>query len=133
MSTTRFYKRSRRRPDGSIGYSGYDHADSIADAIVAYKRTRTTKFFILSDGCPDLATLRCTCGALLSEPAPDGRPEPGNRCQFAKRNGKPYVLAQHYVCSWGTLLTAIGTSSTLADAGAKLQAAEACGWQPVAG
>jgi hypothetical protein len=124
-----FYKRSRRRPDGSTGFSAYDHADTIADAVEAYKRCRTTKYFILSDGSPDLANLRCTCGALLSEPGPDGKPDGGNRCQYAKRDGKPYVLAQHYYCSWGTLLGALGTSDNLAEAGSKLQAARSGGWQ----
>jgi len=120
MSTPGFYVKSRPRPDGSVGYSGYDHADSIAAAIEAYKRARTTKYFILTDGAPDLATLRCTCGNLLSEPAPDGKADPGNRCQFSKRNGKPAILAQHYYCSWGALLGAIGTSDSVGEAGRKL-------------
>jgi len=124
-----FYKRSRPRADGTTGYSGYDHADTIADAVEAYKRTRTTKYFILVDGSPDLAAIRCSCGALLSEPAPDGKPDPGNRCMFRKRAGKPEVLGQHYVCSWGTLLGALGTSTSVAEAGAKLQRAEAGVWQ----
>jgi hypothetical protein len=126
-----FYTRSRRRPDGSIGFSGYDHADTVADAVKSYNRTRSIQYFILSDGSPDLAVLRCTCGALLSEPAPDGKADPGNRCQFTKRDGKAFVLAQHYVCSWGTLLGAIGTSDTVAEAGAKLAVAEAGGWRAV--
>jgi hypothetical protein len=122
-----FYKQSRPRPDGTIGYSGYDHADSIADVVAAYKRARVSKHFILVDDSPDLSTLRCTCGQLLSEPGPDGKG--GNRCQYAKRNGVPFVMGQHYGCSWGTLLTAIGTSSSVAEAGAKLEAAEIGGWR----
>ena len=88
MSTS-FYKRSRPRPDGTVGYSGYDHADTIADAVTAYKRTRKTQYFILTDDSPDLDKVRCTCGALLSEPDPDGKvgPKAGNRCQFIKRDG----------------------------------------------
>jgi hypothetical protein len=131
-TTTGFYKRSRPRPDGTVGYSGYDHADTIAAVVAAYKRTRTTQYFILTDDSPDLANLRCTCGALLSEPAPDGKPEPGNRCQFVKRNGRAFVLGQHYICSWGTLLGALCTSGTVAEAGRKLTKAEAGGWKAVA-
>lgn len=130
MSTS-FYKRSRPRPDGTVGYSGYDHADSIAAAVAAYKRTRTTKYFILTDDSPDLAKVRCTCGALLSEPDPDGKVAGGNRCQYTKRDGVAFILGQHYVCSWGTLLSAIGTSSTMAEAGRKLTVAEAGGWRAV--
>ena len=124
-----FYKRSRPRPDGTVGFSGYDHADTIADVVAAYKRTRTTKYFILTDGSADLATLRCTCGALLSEADPNGKVGAGNRCQFTKRDGKPFVMGQHYSCSWGTLLGALGTASTLAEAAGKLQRAEAGGWR----
>ena len=126
-----FYKQSRPHAEYGTVFSAYDHADTIAAAVEAYKRTRTRKHFILVDGSPDLAVLRCTCGALLSEPAPDGKPEPGNRCQFAKRNGNPFVLGQHYVCSWDTLLGAICTSRTVGEAGAKLVAAETGGWRAV--
>jgi hypothetical protein len=132
--STHFYKQSRPRPDGTVGYSGYDHADTIDDVVIAYKRCRTSKHFILTDDSPDLAKIRCTCGALLSEPDPDGKvgAKAGNRCQYTKRSGKVFVLGQHYVCSWGTLLTALGTSSTLAEAGRKLQVAEVGGWRQVA-
>ena len=98
--------------------------------MAAYKRTRTHKHFILTDDSPDLANLRCTCGALLSEPDPDGKADPGNRCQFVKRDGKPFVLGQHYVCSWGTLLGALGTASSLTEAARSLLRAEAGGWRP---
>jgi hypothetical protein len=124
-----FYPRSRPRPDGTVGFSAYDHADTIADAVTAYRRTRTRKHFILTDGSPDLAKVRCTCGALLTEPNADGNLD-GNRFQFTKRAGKPFVLGQHYYCSWGTLLGAVVTSHTLAEAGAKLGVAEAGGWRP---
>ncbi len=121
-----FYKKSRPRPDGRTGYSGYDHADTIVDAVEAYRRVRTTKHFILTDGSPDLAELTCTCGHKLSEG------DDGNRCQLVRHGGKVYVLAQHYKCSWGTLLSAIGTSGSLAEAGRKLAQAEAGGWEVVA-
>ncbi len=121
-----FYRKSRPRPDGTTGYSGYDHADTIDDAVEAYKRARSTKHFILTDGSPDLDMLTCTCGHKLSEG------DDGNRCQLVKRNGVFYVLAQHYKCAWGTLLGAIGTSHTLAEAGGKLARAEAGGWKAVA-
>jgi hypothetical protein len=126
-----FYRKSRPSAEYGTVFSAYDHADTIADAMEAYKRTRTTQHFILVDGSADLANLRCMCGALLSEPAPDGKANPGNRCQFAKRAGKPFVLGQHYACSWDTLLGAICTSSSVAEAGAKLQAVEVGGWQQV--
>jgi hypothetical protein len=128
--STGFYRKSRPRPDGTVGYSGYDHADSIADAVEAYKRCRTAKYFILTDDSPDLATLRCTCGALLSDPDADGKLDGGNRCQYVKRLGTPWVIGQHYACSWGTLFVAIGTSDTLVEAGRKLAAAETGGWRP---
>lgn len=123
--TPGFYKRSRPRPDGTVGYSGYDHADTIAAAVQAYKRVRSLQYFILNDGSPDLAEITCTCGLKLSE-------GDGNRCQLRKRDGKFYVLGQHYQCSWGTLLTAIGTSESLGEAGRKLVRAEAGGWRAVA-
>jgi hypothetical protein len=127
-----FYKRSRPSAEYGTLYSGYDHADTIDDVIIAYRRTRTLKHFILTDGSPDLATIRCSCGNLLSEPVRgDTKADPGNRCQFRKRAGKPEVLGQHYACSWGTLFGAIGTSDTLAEAGAKLAVAEAGGWLAV--
>lgn len=125
-NTPGFYKRSRPRPDGTVGYSGYDHAETLAAAVQAYKRTRTLKYFILVDGSPDLAELTCTCGHKLSEG------DDGNRCQLIKRNGKFYVLGQHYRCSWDNLLGALCTSSTVAEAGRKLTKAEAGGWKAVA-
>jgi hypothetical protein len=120
--TPGFYKKSRPSAEYGTVFSAYDHADTIAAAVEAYKRARTTKYFILVDGSPDLATITCTCGNALSE-------GDGNRCQFTKRDGQAYVLGQHYACSWGTLLTAISTSSSVAEAGGKLQRAEAGGWR----
>lgn len=131
-----FYRRSRPSTaptaNGRTTFCGYDTADTIADVVEAYKRTRTTKYFILLDGSPDLAGLTCSCGATLDQPAPDGKPDPGNRCLFRKVKGNSYVMGQHYVCSWGTLLTAIGTSSTVSEAGGKLQRAETKLWKKVA-
>ena len=127
-----FYKRSRPSAEYGTLFSGYDHADTIADAVEAYKRTRMVKYFILTDGSPDLATIRCSCGNLLSETVRgDTKADPGNRCMFRKRAGKPEILGQHYACSWGTLLGAIGTSSSVAEAGGKLKVAEAGGWRAV--
>ena len=123
--TPGFYKRSRPTADGRLTYSGYDHADTLAAAVQAYKRVRSRQYFILTDGSPDLAELTCTCGHTLDE-------GDGNRCQLIKRNGKFFVLGQHYVCSWGTLLGALGTASTLAEAGRQLNRAEAGGWKQVA-
>ena len=123
-----FYRKSRPSADHGTVFSGYDHADTIADAVEAYQRCRTTKHFILTDTSPDLEGLTCTCGHSLGEdPVRDG-----NRCQLVRRNGRVCVLAQHYACSWGTLLDAIGTSDNLAEAGRKLDRAQAGGWAEVA-
>lgn len=119
-----FYKRSRPSAEYGTVFSAYDHADTIAAVVEAYKHTRTTKHFILVDGSPDLATITCTCGKVLSEGE-------GNRCQFIKRGSRAFILGQHYACSWGTFLTAMGTSDTAAEAGVKLARAEASGWRAV--
>lgn len=129
-----FYPKSRPSTaptiNGRTVFCGYDTADTIADVVDAYRRTRTTKHFILLDDSPDLANITCSCGATLAEPDPQGKG--GNRCQFRKVKGNSYVMGQHYACSWGTLLGAIGTSSTVSEAGGKLKQAEVKLWRKVA-
>lgn len=119
-----FYPKSRPRDDGRVVYSGYDHADTVADAVTAYRRTRTTKHFILTDTSPDLARLDCVvCGDRLDhhDPAtPDGYR--GNRVTYNRSRNA--LRPMHYSCSWGGLLTAIGTSRSLAEAAAKLDEIE---------
>ena len=129
-----FYAKSRPSTaptaNGRTTFCAYDTADTIADVVQAYRRTRTTKYFILLDGSPDLAELTCTCGRTLAETDPDGGT--GNRCAHRRAGGSSFVMGQHYACSWGTLLTAIGTAHTVAEAGANLKRAEVKVWKKIA-
>lgn len=117
-----FYKQSRPR-DGFIGYSAYDHADTVADAVEAYKRCRTSKTFILVDGSPDLERFHCSnCGRLMSD---YGDAPKGYRGNFVEYNPKAKRFRiKHYMCAWGQLLGAIGTAYSVAEAAANYQAAE---------
>jgi hypothetical protein len=113
-----YYKRSR--PGG--GFSGYDHADSIADAHQALRRTRTRKSFILTADSPDLAVVKCSvCDAVLADDPPGETVTNGyrgNRCDYFKG----LVRAMHYTCSWGALLEGIVESRNLVDAAAAVDA-----------
>lgn len=105
-----------------------DHFPTLADAAHRYRRCRKPQHFILDDDSPDLALPCGSCGRPLNTWAPDvdeksARGYHGNRALFKPR-AKRFVL-QHYTCAWGSLLGAICTSYTLAEAGAALAAAEA--------
>lgn len=109
-----FYKESR--PGGR--YSAYDHADSIADAVQAYKRCRKSRTFILTDNARELHTLECgVCGRVLSDygDAPEGYR--GNYIDYSPT--RRTFIAKHYMCAWRTLLGAICTSYSVAEAGVK--------------
>ena len=117
-----FYKDSNERG----GYSAYDHADSIADAVEAYKRCRTMKTFVLNRESPDLDRIACAvCGLRLSERAltDDGEPVPmshhGNRIQYFPRVKR--FRAHHYWCGWSALMGAIVGSYSVAEAGARYE------------
>lgn len=117
-----FYPKSR--PNG--GYSGYDHADTVADAALAYKRCRRTKMFILADGSPDLSLPCSACGVPLNEWTDDMPPGyRGNHVTYDPRTKR--FRAMHYTCSWGALLGGIGTSYSLAEAAHKVEALSG-GW-----
>ncbi len=101
-----FYRKSRPRADGTVGYSAYDHADTIAEGIDAYKRCRTQKTFILTDNSPDHATTNCVgCGKRLADI--DGIAQ-GYRATYVDyyprtKSARPY----HYVCAWQKTLNDI--------------------------
>lgn len=101
----------------------YDRFHTLQDAATKYRRCRVTQHFILSDDSPDLAL---TCGAcgdplnVFADDVSDGYR--GNRVHYYPRD-KRFVL-QHYTCAWGTLLGAVATSYSLAEAGAALAKAE---------
>jgi hypothetical protein len=122
-----FYKQSAPARNGEPGtrYSAYDHADTMAEAVVAYKRCRNARTFILTENSPDRARYKCVaCGALLSEPSPDGKIESAY-VDYSPRSKT--ARPKHYSCGWATLLGAICTSYSLAEAGAKLAAADGAG------
>jgi len=78
------------------GYSGYDHAVTLAAVKQALSRTRTRKYFILEDDSPDLSKLTCSCGKPLNA-------DDGNRCTYYKGT----VKGQHYTCSWMSTMKAV--------------------------
>jgi hypothetical protein len=118
-----FYKQSQPLSTGRKGFSAYDHADTVAEAVQAYKRCRTLKTFILTKGSPDLDRFACSCcGRLMSDygDAPEGYR--GNRVEYNPR-AKTF-RAKHYMCAWGQLLGAIGTAYSVAEAGENYRKAE---------
>lgn len=122
-----FYKESRPRRDGKPGttYSAYDHADTMLEAVEAYKRCRKTRTFILTDDSPDRQRYACVhCGALLADPSPDGKIE-STYVDYSPRTKR--ARPKHYSCAWATLLGAICTSYDLAQAAAKLAASDGPG------
>lgn len=109
-----FYKQSRPR-DGYIGYSGYDHADTVADAVEAYKRCRNPRTFILNDDSADLERLHCSrCGRALAERAvgaEDFDQHHGNRIEYFPRQRA--IRPLHYWCAMDAMLHAVvGARST---------------------
>lgn len=114
-----FYKESRPGKDGTgRRYSAYDHADRITDAVAAYKRCRNRRTFILNDNSPDLQRLECgVCGNKLNDHGDTPEGYRGNYIDYSPRS-KTFI-AKHYMCAWKTLLGAICTSYSVAEAGAK--------------
>ena len=118
-----FYKQSAPRIHSEtgkrfMGYSAYDHADTVADAVKAYQRCRKARTFILTDGARELNTLECSvCGRKLSDygDAPEGYR--GNRIDYSPRSRT--FRPKHYMCAWNALLGAICTSYSVAEAGVK--------------
>ena len=122
-----FYKQSRPRRDGEPGttFSAYDYADTMVEAVEAYKRCRKARTFILTETSVDRQRYACVaCGALLGDPSPDGKIEPAY-VDYSPRTKR--ARPKHYSCAWATLLGAICTSYDLAEAGAKLAAADGPG------
>lgn len=109
-----FYRESRPLPDGGTRWSGTDHADTLADAAEAYKRCRKTQYFVLTDESPDLALPCSCCGKPVNDygDAPQGYR--GNKCHYYPSTKRFRIM--HYMCAWGSLLGAIGTSYSLAEA-----------------
>lgn len=119
-----FYK--KRRPGGR--YSAYDHADSLADAAEAYKRCRKSQSFILTDEAQELHHLKCgVCGRMMSDYGDAPKGYRGNICSYSPSR-KMFVL-KHYMCAWGSLLGAICTSYSLAEAGRKMAESERNGYK----
>jgi len=123
-----FYKKSSPRTNPYTGktyngYSAYDHADSIAEAAEAYKRCRKQQSFILTDESPDLARFACNvCGKQMNDHGDTPEGYRGNRVDFYPKS-KTFRI-KHYTCAWGSLLGAICTSYSLAEAGRKMKASE---------
>jgi hypothetical protein len=118
-----FYKEARRAADGTMRYSAYDHADSIADIAEAYKRCRKAKDFILQDGAPELDTLCCAvCGKVMSDYGDAPKGYRGNLGVFYPKS-RTFTM-KHYLCGWNSLLGAICTSYSLSEAGAKYERIE---------
>lgn len=109
-----FYKQSRPTPTGTR-WSGTDHADTLADAATAYKRCRTRKSFVLTAESPDLALSCSCCGQPLNVfPSDTLDGYKGNRVEYFPKTKRFRLM--HYMCSWGALLGAIGTTYSLAEA-----------------
>ena len=115
---------------------GTPKSTTIADADRALYRTRRVKSFILTDDSPDLDLPCSVCGLRLDDPNhDDGKPVAkgyhGNRIEYVRRtvDGKRVSLIRpkHYWCSWGALLTGIGTSRDLGEAARKVEALSG-GW-----
>jgi hypothetical protein len=123
-----FYEQSRPRINTEtgkrvIGFSAYDHADRISDAAEAYKRCRKVKTFILTDESPDLKRFACSvCGKQMNDHTDTPEGYRGNFVDYSPRSKTFYI--KHYMCAWNTLLGAICTSYTLADAAKKYQRAQ---------
>ncbi len=85
------------------GARAYHEADTLADALEGFKRVRTTKHFILTGTTDDPPCVGC--GAPLSEDPANLASYRGNRCIYYPRSKS--IEASHYVCAWGSTLTAI--------------------------
>jgi hypothetical protein len=100
-----------------------DYFGSLAEAADAYARCRNTQYFRLTDDAPERAVLHCgTCGKLLDDERGTPPGYRGTSCKYVPRTGR--FVVQHYTCAWDSLLGATGTSYSLAEAAAKLAAAE---------
>ncbi len=103
----------------------YDHADTMAEAVVAYKRCRKPRTFILTDDSPYRERYACVvCGALLSEPGTHGTIESAY-VDYNPRTKRAHP--KHYYCAWSSLLGAVCTSYDLSEAATKYAAAEGKG------
>lgn len=123
-----FYKQSKPKYDdrGKVigtAWRAYDFSDSIKDAVVAYKRCRKSRTFILTERSKDLAKYDCyICGIRLNLP-PEGRTKVDSA--YIDYNPRTKVAhPHHYVCGWGALLGAICTSHSLGEAGTKFAVAQ---------
>lgn len=123
-----FYKKSAPRYDENgkvIGtaWRAYDFSDSIKEAVVAYKRCRNPRTFILTKRSKDLAKYDCyVCGIRLNLP-PEGHTKVDSA--YIDYNPRTKVAhPHHYVCGWNILLGAICTSRSLGEAGAKFRVAQ---------
>lgn len=84
------------------GAKAYDEADTVADAIEAYRRCRTVKSFILRG---DENAVCDVCGRTLADDPAEYDSYKGNRCEYDPRTKT--VTVHHYTCGWGVTLTAI--------------------------
>lgn len=123
-----FYKESKPIYDENgnitrIAWRAYDFSDSIKEAVVAYKRCRKPRTFILTEKSKDLAKYDCyICGERLNKP-PKGR----DKVESAYIDYRPrtkVAYPHHYHCGWSALLGAICTSRSLGEAGAKFRIAQ---------
>ena len=123
-----FYKKSAPRYDENgkvIGTSwrAYDFADSIKDAVVAYKRCRNRRTFILTDRSKDRAKYDCyICGERLDRPAKDGTKVESTYVDYSPKTKVAHP--HHYSCGWNVLLGAICTSRSIGEAGVKFAIAQ---------
>jgi hypothetical protein len=89
----------------------YDQFDSLQEMAEHYKRCRKRQSFVLSP--VGIKGITCgTCKHLLTEDPPckpDEEPLTdgyrGNRCEYNPKTKR--VSAQHYTCSWESLLETI--------------------------
>ena len=119
-----FYPKSRPTAE-KVMWSAYDHSDSIAEAVDAYKRCRTPRTFILTPDSPDLARHACKqCGHMLADPSPAGRIE-NAYIDYDPRTQRAWM--HHYSCSWGDIMHAVTVGESVSGAQRAYAAAEGPG------